>query len=203
MFDRKTIKTAVADQINRLPLTILAGFTGGLLFTWVQTLTGTTNIAQFLGNAVITKGGYLERFASPIGWTVHLTIALSYAVLFSTIYTLFLRHSTGWTRHVKILVAALGTGLVTTWIANPAISITISTLAGQGLPETIAPIYFKLGVPLWNHLIFFTYTAVLTGYVADALTSWTRRFLSGPAFLTSNATVKTEVLATAEKQSIG
>lgn len=202
MTTNSTLNDITRDQITRAPYTVLTGLAGGLLFTWVQAFTGSTNIAEFLGTAIATKGGYPETFAPAIGWTVHLTIAVSYAVLFSVLWSAFLRTGQGFARHACIAVTAVTVGVATTWIANPAISATIALVSGNGLPEMIAAPYFKLGVPLWNHVAFFAFAAVVTGYTGDCVTALTTATSKQPTFIDNDSLTVSEHIATDGTQTV-
>jgi len=135
---------------------LAGGIAGSLLFWLVQTLTGGPTITEFMGQQIAAAGSYPAAWASLIGWGVHLGVSLAYAALVAV--------------HVAFLqclprTAALGTGLAATlilgWmtalIAPPAISITISLLGRQGWPPELFPVNTELGLPLWNHLAFFTF----------------------------------------------
>ncbi|MCG8542669.1 MAG: hypothetical protein MJE12_00535 [Alphaproteobacteria bacterium] len=163
------LSDVLATLCRRAAYVLAAALICAFLFTWVQVLTGTNDIAKFIGEKIAQRGAYPERFAIPIGWTVHMIIALAYAVAYTAFQALPFMPKVQPARLIAGLVAVVVFGFVTTWIANPAISITISVLAGQGWPEKVASIYFKLGVPLWNHLLFFFVTFLIVGVLADAL----------------------------------
>jgi hypothetical protein len=89
-----------------------------------------------------------------VGWAVHLAVSLSYAFLFVVIVAASGRVPFAVGAFITLL-AALLLGWATAVIAAPAISVTIGVLGGQGWPRELFPLNFELGVPLWNHLLFF------------------------------------------------
>lgn len=140
-----------------LAATLIAGF----VFVWVQVLTGRTDIASFIGGKVVQLGGYADNLAVPIGWTLHFVISFSYVLAFAVVTSVG-----ALARAMKLqAIVALVLGVATTLLANPAISITISLLAGQGWPEKVSAAYLKLGLPLWNHLGFFVLTFVIVAVI--------------------------------------
>lgn len=46
-------------------------------------------------------------------------------------------------------------------VAPPAISVTISVLAGRGWPSELFPLNTELGLPFWNHVAFFAFNWVV------------------------------------------
>ena len=82
---------------------------------------------------------------------MHLDVSLSYALLFGVVVVL-LRTATFATLAALTFIAALALGYLT---APLAISVTISLLSGQGWPAELFPLNTELGLPLWNHIIFF------------------------------------------------
>lgn len=160
---------------RRLPLVLSAAGIGGLGFVWVQALTGTKNIAAFVGRRIVETGDYSAALESPIGWTVHLTIAVQYALAFAVLLALPVWPRGGVRRYATQAVAAVAVGFVATWIANPAISVTVSLLGGAGWPETLYPVNTSLGVPLYNHLAFFTLTLVWVEWLPASVRGWVDR----------------------------
>ncbi len=155
---------------KRLPWVLMMTLIGGLGFTWVQALAGTGNIAEFVGKRTVEIGGYPDHFAGPIGWSTHMYIAFSYSMVAATIVSLpFFPNRTS-KKIVFCVVLGVVVGWITTLIANPAIVITCNLLA---LKSPFASdifelgVYTKFGVPLWNHLWFFTAAFLLTGVAAD------------------------------------
>jgi hypothetical protein len=141
------------------PYFLSAAIVGALVFAWVPVLTGRSDIADILGRKIVEAGGYGDNYASVIGWTLHIIISVAYAKLYALLvsapgFPQSLSKEAG-ARILAGLVAAVIIGWLTTWLSNPAISVAISLLSGQGWPAELAPIYFKLGLPLWNHLGFF------------------------------------------------
>ncbi len=155
---------------KRLPWVLLMTLIGGLGFTWVQALSGTGNIAEFVGKRTVEIGGYPDNFAGPIGWSTHMYIAFAYSMAAATIVSLpFFPNQTP-KKIVFCVVLGVVVGWITTLIANPAIVVTCNLLA---LKSPFASdifelgVYTKFGVPLWNHLWFFTAAFLLTGVAAD------------------------------------
>ncbi|WP_296899522.1 hypothetical protein [Thiohalocapsa sp.] len=147
------------DTLNRFlqltPYFLSAAIIGALVFAWVPVLAGRSDIADILGRKIVEAGGYPDNAASVIGWTLHIAIAVAYVKVYAFLIALpgFPRDSGP--RLPAGLVVAVIVGWLTTWLANPAISVAVSLLSGQGWPAELAPVYFKLGLPLWNHLGFF------------------------------------------------
>jgi hypothetical protein len=135
---------------------LLAGVVGALVFVLAQHLEGfSTNIAEYIGAQIASRRGWSPATAGPIGWGVHLGVALTYATLFVLLTRMPQfprRRAPRWGAAVAI---ALVLGWVTTLVAAPAVPITISLLAGKGLPEMIPRLNASFGPPLWNHLLFF------------------------------------------------
>lgn len=84
---------------------------------------------------------------------IHLGVSLSYAFLF--VIALLLKPMGFVIRASVTLVVAVGLGYLTTLIAPPAISVTVSLLSGQGWPRQLFPLNAELGLPFWNHEGFF------------------------------------------------
>ncbi len=148
---------------KRLPWVALAGVTGAIAFALAQTLAGfPQTIPQFMGQAIVSGGGYSPSLATPIGWGVHLGVALSYALLFSLIATLPPFRRGGLTKFVRLLGLVLLLGWVSTLITQPAIAITIGVLSGQGFPSALPPLNRSLGFVFWNHVAFFAIVLLLT-----------------------------------------
>ncbi|MEM6365769.1 MAG: hypothetical protein AAF745_15170 [Planctomycetota bacterium] len=161
--------TVTHTVVHRTPYLLTIAGLGGLAFVWVQVLAGTTNIATFVGQRIVETGGYDSSLASPIGWTVHLAIALQYAVAFAAVLALPIWPRRNLARGVAQIVAAVAIGFVATWVANPAISVTVSVLGGAGWPESLYPVNTKFGVPLWNHIGFFIATLAITDWLPTRL----------------------------------
>lgn len=150
---------------NRMPLILASASVGGLGFVWVQVLTGSTNIAEFIGSKIVETGGYSPALASPIGWSIHMAIAVQYAIGFAVLMALLPFRGASAARVFVGVSAAIAVGFVGTWVANPAISITISLFGGAGIPETLFPVNWSFGVPLYNHLGFFLLTVAITDWL--------------------------------------
>lgn len=151
---------------------VVAGVAGSVVFWLVQVLTGGATIPAFMGSQIVSAGRYPPYLAAPLGWAVHVGVSLSYALLFAVVTAAVARASAAVAASVTLL-AALVLGGITAVIAPPAISVTISILSGRGWPAELFPPNFELGVPLWNHLIFF-----LLNWIVQALGL---RVCSGPA----------------------
>jgi hypothetical protein len=124
----------------------------------VPVLTGRADIADILGRKIVEAGGYGDNYASVIGWTLHIVIAVAYVKVYALLVSLPVFPTRTGPRVLAGLIAAIVVGWLTTWLSNPAISVAISVLSGQGWPAELAPVYYKLGLPLWNHLGFFAIT---------------------------------------------
>ena len=131
-----------------------AGLAGSLAFWYFQVLTGGATITQFLGEQIVTEGGYLKDLAPFIGWGVHLGVSLSYALLFAILIAALPINSPGAMTAVGLLLAGL-LGWVTTLLTEPAIAVTISVLSGHGFPAELPGLNTDAGLPLYNHLLFF------------------------------------------------
>lgn len=107
-----------------------------------------------MGQQIVAAGGYPEALTTLVGWAVHLGVSLSYALLFGIVVLLLSRLSFGVGVGILLFVA-VALGWVTTLIAPPAISVTISLLSGQGWPAELYPLNTELGLPFWNHILFF------------------------------------------------
>ena len=138
----------------RITLWVVAGLAGSVAFWLVQTLTGGPTITAFIGEQIVAAGGYPPGFTTLLGWAVHMGVSLAYAFLFGVL--VFLVSSVPFPVRVAVsLVAALGLAWVTAVIAPPAISVTVSLLGRQSWPGELYPLNTELGLPLWNHLLFF------------------------------------------------
>ncbi len=141
------------NLVNRTPWILLSAGLGALAFVGIQNAALGGNITQFLGAQISTQGGYGAGAAPYIGWGVHLAVSLSYAALAAVILG-FLPAARG-RRYASMAVATFGLGWVTTLITAPAIAVTISVLAGKGLPAALPGLNTAFGVPFWNHVAFF------------------------------------------------
>jgi hypothetical protein len=160
------------------------------MFAWVPVLMGKSDIATIIGGKIVEAGGYPENRASVIGWTLHIVIAIAYVKLYALVVSLpgfpQVARAGLKARLVAGLIAALVIGWLTTAMANPAISATISLASGQGWPAELASPYLKLGLPLWNHLGFFAITWLIVVVTPSliALGSPAERAVSRPAAVT-------------------
>lgn len=149
--------------VRHITAWLVAGLAGSLVFWLVQVLTGGPTITEFMGDQIISVGGYPKSLAVLVGWAVHLAVSLSYAFLFAGLVAA-LRCTSFVVGTLVTLLAALLLGWGTAVIAPPAISVTISILSGQGWPAELFPLNFEFGLPLRNHLLFF-----LLNWVVQAL----------------------------------
>ena len=153
---------------HRLPWILIMSIVGAFGFVWIQTWTGGGNIAEFVGNRTVAIGGYPDHYAGPIGWTTHFVISFAYTLLAASIASMPFFPAQAPKNLVASIVLGLAIGWGTTLIANPAIVVTCNVLAmnspfASDLLEL--GIASKPGVPLWNHLWFFTAAFLLTGVV--------------------------------------
>jgi hypothetical protein len=133
---------------------LAAGILGGLSFWLFQVWTTGYTIPQFMGQQIATQGGYPAGAAPLIGWGVHLWVSLSYALLFTVLAALLPARSVGARLGIGLLLAAI-LGWLTTLLTAPAITVTISLLARQGFPAELPGLNTDIGLPLYNHLLFF------------------------------------------------
>jgi hypothetical protein len=147
---------------TKAALWLISGVAGAVLFSLVQVLTGGPTIAQFMGQQIVEAGGYPASFAHAIGWSVHLGVSLSYALLFGVI-VLLLGASRFPAQIAITAVMAVALGWITAIVAPPAISVTISVLSGQGWPSELFPVNTELGLPFWNHVGFFLLSWLVQG----------------------------------------
>ncbi len=152
---------------RRFPWVLAMTLLGGLGFVWTQALVAEFEIASVLGQRVVDAGGYKEVFAAPIGWTTHLAISFSYALLFAMIISLPFFPKEQPKRSVIGLLTAIVLGWITTVITGPAISTTVGLLAGQGVPQTLNPLYFGIDLTLYVHVGFFILAFLLVEWAAD------------------------------------
>lgn len=148
------VTASTVSLATKAVLWLISGVAGAVLFWLVQVLTGGPTIPGFMGAQIAEAGGYPARFAPAIGWAVHLSVSLSYALLFGVIVLLLA--ATRFPAQIAIsAVVAVALGWMTTVVAPPAISVTISVLSGQAWPSEIVPLNTERGLPFWNHVAFF------------------------------------------------
>jgi hypothetical protein len=136
--------------------TVVAGLLGAAAFVVAQKAKGfPLDIAGFIGNQVVEQGGYAAGLAIPIGWAVHLGVALTYASAFSMLVSCRFLHGARFGPRTAGLLLIPTLGYLTTMIAAPAIAVTISTLSLNGLPEALPALNQGASFALWNHLLFF------------------------------------------------
>lgn len=138
----------------KVGLWLVAGILGSIVFWLFQTLTGSSTIPQFLGRQIVAQGGYPESLTTVIGWGVHLGVSLGYSLLFAVIMLIPFSRSPGG-RLIVGLVIAGALGWVTTLLTAPAITATVSVLSGKGFPAELPGLNTTLGLPFWNHELFF------------------------------------------------
>lgn len=133
---------------------LVAGFTGSIVFWLFQLLTGPSTIPQFMGEQIVTQGGYPRALTLPIGWGVHLGVSLGYALLFAVLVGIPWSASQGARLAIGLAVAAV-LGWVTTLLTVPAITVTISVFSAKGFPAELPGLNTTFGLPFWNHMLFF------------------------------------------------
>lgn len=152
------------------PWVVLAAAVGAIEFVVVQALGGfSPNIAQFMGRQIVNEGGYSESLASAIGWTIHLGVSLTYAALYAFASHQPMMPASRTARWIAGLVLVVLLGWFTTLATAPAITVTISVLAGQGWPAALPGLNTSLGFAFWNHVGFFTICWALTLVWPDIL----------------------------------
>lgn len=157
------VTASSASLATKAALWLISGIAGAVLFWLVQVLSGGPTIPDFMGEQIVDAGGYPARFASAIGWAVHLGVSLSYALLFGVIVLVLA--ATRVPARVAISFAVAGAlGWVTAMVAPPAISVTISVVSGQGWPSELFPLNTGLGLPFWNHVGFFLLNWLVQGF---------------------------------------
>ncbi len=133
---------------------LAAGILGSVEFWLFQVRTGSSTIPQFLGEQIVAQGGYPKLLTLPIGWGIHLGVSLGYSLLFAIIMLIPFSRSP-FALIVIGAVIALVLGGLASLLTVPAITVTISVLSGQGFPATLPGLNTTLGLPFWNHLLFF------------------------------------------------
>lgn len=159
--------SAVQRIIRQIPWILLASVVGAVVFEVVQKIVFGGTISQFIGSTVVEQGGYSPSLQVLIGWGVHLGVSISYAALFGVIVAFFPANLG--VRWILALILAAVLGKLTTLITQPAIAVTISVLAGQGLPAELPPLNTEGGLPLWNHMGFFGICFLFITLVPDLL----------------------------------
>ncbi|MCH6545823.1 MAG: hypothetical protein IH796_07455 [Deltaproteobacteria bacterium] len=138
----------------RIGLWLLAGLAGAIVFWLFQFVTGPSTITAFMGQQIVTQGGYTASWTVPIGWGIHLGVSLAYSFLFALIMLpLFVLAER--IQLVLGLVIGAALGWVATLITVPAITVTISVLGGKGFPANLPGLNTAYGLPFWNHMLFF------------------------------------------------
>lgn len=133
---------------------LIAAIAGSIAFWLFQVLTGTGTITEFMGQQIVSEGGYPPQMTIPIGWGVHLGVSLSYSLLFAVIMMIPFSRSQGTQVVIGAVIAAL-LGWVATLLTVPAITVTINVLSGKGFPQNLPVLNTTFGLPFWNHMLFF------------------------------------------------
>ncbi len=135
-------------------LWLVAGIAGAIVFWLLQSAVGPLTITAFMGQQIVTQGGYAQSWSIPIGWGIHLVVSLAYSFLFAVIMLpLFVLAERFQLVLGLVMGAALGWG--TTLITVPAVTATISVLSGKGFPANLPGLNTSYGLPFWNHMLFF------------------------------------------------
>ena len=132
---------------------LMAGVVGSLSFWYFQVIFEDATIPQFMGEQIVTEGGYPTVLVPFIGWGVHLAVSLSYALLFALIVAALPVEAGALLVSGLVLAALLG--WLTALLTSPAIAVTISLLSGHGFPAELPGLNTEVGLPLYNHLLFF------------------------------------------------
>lgn len=171
--------SSTTSLATKAVLWLVSGIAGAVLFWLVQVATGGPTIPAFMGEQIAQAGGYAPALAPVIGWGVHLAVSLSYALLFGV--SVALLAATRLPGQIAIsLAVALALGWITTMVAPPAISVTISVLAGQGWPSELFPLNTDLGLPFWNHVAFFLLNWVVQALGPRSVAALALRASAGP-----------------------
>lgn len=145
-------------------LWLIAAVAGAMGFWLVQVLMRRATITQFMGQQIVWQGGYPKWLMIPVGWGVHLGVSLAYSLLFAIIMLVPFSRSEG-TRIGAGLVIALLLGWIGTLLTAPAITVTVRVLSGQGFPASLPGLHTSLGLPFWNHVIFFAIVWLIYLYI--------------------------------------
>ena len=155
---------------ERMPWIAAAAALGALVFVGVQVVTGSPqHIAEFIGGQIVRQGGYSESLQGVIGWGVHFGVAISYVTLFAVLLSLPFLPTARAARRAIGLAVAIALGVVSTLITAPAITATISLLAGKGFPGSLPGLNTAWGLAFWNHLGFFLIAFLFIVVVPDLL----------------------------------
>ncbi|MBI2360015.1 MAG: hypothetical protein HYV04_14160, partial [Deltaproteobacteria bacterium] len=127
---------------------------GAIVFSVLQVVSGRATITEFMGQQIVSQGGYPEWLTVPIGWGIHLGVSLAYSLLFVIIMLVPFSRAEGRHAFFGLIIAAL-LGWISTLLTAPAITATISLLTGQGFPASLPDLNTSLGLPFWNHMLFF------------------------------------------------
>ncbi len=159
---------------SRTSYILAMGIGGALMFVWIQVLNQPGDVATYVGQRTVEIGSYPEHLGSPIGWTTHIAISLSYATLCGLVASMpFFPKDP-----LRGTGTAVGLGLIlgyaTTVVAYPAIVVTTSLLAGQGFPADPFEIGVNFGfgaatdtLALINHLVFFVIGLIVIGVLPN------------------------------------
>ncbi len=141
----------------------VAGVAGSVLFWLVKVTMGGPTITAFMGEQVAVSGGYPVTLTPALGRLIHVTVGLSYASLFAVVVAP-LRSLPRARRVGRSLVMGIVLGLLTTAIVPPAISVTIARLGTRRWPAKIFPLNWDIGLPFWNHQLFFLTNWIVQGF---------------------------------------
>ncbi|MDH3298439.1 MAG: hypothetical protein OEM96_09220 [Gemmatimonadota bacterium] len=135
---------------------LFSGAAGAIAFDVAQRLEGfSPTIPEFMGQAIVQRGGYPTGLETVIGWGVHLGVSFAYAAIFAVAAWALFGSMERKKRWIAAGVLAAALGAATTMITAPAIATTISLLSGNGLPDRLPGLNTGWGWPGWNHLLFF------------------------------------------------
>lgn len=70
---------------RRVGAWLVAGIAGSLVFWLVQVLAGGPTITAFMGDQIVSTGGYPKGLSTLAGWAVQVGVSLSYAFLFGVV----------------------------------------------------------------------------------------------------------------------
>lgn len=176
----------ISEVKRRLPWALLMALVGGLGFVWAQAAfagagyfgagkpeiprSAPAGVATAIGQRIVDAGEYAEKYVAPIGWTTHLVISFSYALLIATLVALPFYPRSATYRGLAHLIGAGALGWVTAIITSPAIGVTVSVLGGRGLPDKLSPLYFTADLTLWVHIGFFALGYLVVGVLPDLFT---------------------------------
>jgi hypothetical protein len=138
------------------PRILLAAGLGAVFFVAAQVSSGATvHIADAIGGQIVRQGGYPDSGAAAIGWFVHVSVSLAYAALYGFLVSCSFLHGSKLGPRLTGLMLVPILGYLSTAITAPAVALTVSLLAGQGLPATLPAFSPRLDFAFGNHAAFF------------------------------------------------